>query len=72
MTITHTRRPNDLPRKQIALALQGGGMHGAFVIGEDGARVGRGKSGESGDAGGFKKIASGPVVVEIIHMSSHS
>lgn len=33
MTITHTRRRNDVPRKQIALALQGGGMHGAFTWG---------------------------------------
>ncbi|VWB61226.1 alpha/beta hydrolase [Burkholderia lata] len=33
MTTTHTRRRHDGPRKPIALALQGGGMHGAFTWG---------------------------------------
>ncbi len=33
MTTTHTRRRDDEAPKQIALALQGGGMHGAFTWG---------------------------------------
>ncbi|RQS22965.1 MULTISPECIES: patatin-like phospholipase family protein [unclassified Burkholderia] len=33
MATTHARRGNDGPRKPIALALQGGGMHGAFTWG---------------------------------------